>query len=91
MTTSKNDFYYDIRKDFEKFPDAWNINAYSGRTTGKTYSALCYCLDENIRFIFLKRTKEDVELLLSGNSDFSPFKSINRDRNINVQAFKVYK
>lgn len=91
MTTSKNNFYYEIKNDVEKYPDAWNLNVYSGRTTGKTYGALCYCMDNDIKFIFLKRTKEDVELLLSGNSDFSPFKSINRDRNINVQAFKVYK
>lgn len=91
MTTSKSNFYYSIRDDIEKYPDAWNYNIYSGRGTGKTYGTLSWCLDEQLKFIFLKRTKEDVELLMSGNGKFSPFKSINRDRGTNIKPISLYK
>ena len=98
----KNNYYYNIKDDIEKYPDAWAVFAWSGRSTGKTYSTLKYMLDEGRRFIFLKRTVEDVKLMLSGSgkigskisifgADMSPFKAINRDTGENVRAFSIYK
>lgn len=95
-------YYFDIRDDLEKFPDCWLYAAWSGRNTGKTYSTLKYMLDTGARFIFLKRTIEDVKLILSGSgkvgtklsqygADMSPFKAINRDTGTNLRAFGIYK
>lgn len=98
----KNNYYYDIKDDLRRAPDAWAYFAWSGRNTGKTYSALKYMLETGSRFIFLKRTIEDVKLILSGSgkigskvsmygADLSPFKAINRDTETNVRAFGIYK
>lgn len=97
-----NSYYYDIKNDLARYPDTWAVFAWSGRNTGKTYSTLSYMLDTGSRFIFLKRTIEDVKLILSGSgkigskismygADLSPFKAINRDRGTNVRAFGIYK
>lgn len=100
----KENYYYDIKKDIEKYPNATFIFVVGGRNTGKTYSSLSFCLDYCSGFTFCKRTNEDVELLCSDlksikkgseevtiNVDLSPFKSINRDRLINIKAFSVPK
>lgn len=98
----KNNYYYNIADDLAKYPDAWAYFAWSGRSTGKTYSTLKYMLDEDRRFIFLKRTVEDVKLMLAGSgkigskisifgADMSPFKAINRDTGENIRAFSIYK
>lgn len=95
-------YFYDIKNDMERYPDAWAIFAWSGRSTGKTYSTLSYMMTENKRFIFLKRTVEDVKLMLSGSgkigskisifgADLSPFKALNRDTGENIRAFSIYK
>ena len=93
-------YYYNITDDLKDYPDCWCYIIVGGRNTGKTYSALWHTVKENESFTFLKRTKEDVELLCSGNGtigtnkksygiDMSPFKSINRDKHTNIHAFTV--
>ena len=95
-------YYYDVKNDLDRAPECWAYFAWSGRNTGKTYSTLLYMLETGARFIFLKRTIEDVKLILSGSgkigsklsqygADLSPFKAINRDRATNVRAFSIYK
>ena len=82
--------YYDIRKDIEEYPEAIIYIIFGGRSTGKTYSALRYAIEEEKRYLFMKRTDDDVEnLVLDANAekdkgkrektDLNPFKSINRD------------
>lgn len=77
--------YYDIREDFEKYPDAWAFFAWSKRGPGKTYSTLRYMIEENKQFCLLKRTIEDVKMLCANGRtkgvefDVSPFKPLNRD------------
>lgn len=82
--------YYDIRKDIEAYPDAIIYIIFGGRSTGKTYSALRYAIEQEKRYLFMKRTDDDVEnLVLDANAekdkdkrektDLNPFKSINRD------------
>lgn len=95
-------YYYDIKDDLKKNPDCWAYWIWSGRNTGKTYSALSYMLETGARFVYIKRTIEDVKLILSGSgkigqkiaqygADFSPFKALNRDKGTNVRAFGIYK
>lgn len=91
----KNDYYYyDIDNDISD--DYWCYIIIGGRNTGKTYSSLKSCYLNNRKFVFVKRTLEDVELLCDRKSedidfDVSPFKSINRDLGCNVRAYKVKK
>lgn len=95
-------YYYDIREDLEKCPDCWAYFVWSGRNTGKTYSALRYMVETDSRFVFVKRTVEDVNFLLSGSgkvgtklsqygADVSPFVAINRDFGTNIKPFGIYK
>ena len=93
-------YYYNVADDVEAHPDAWCIVAVGGRSTGKTYGDLKDCYEKDRRFVFGKRTIEDVNLLCAGSgnignkrnkfgADLSPFKSINRDLGINVKAFSI--
>ena len=89
--------YYDIEKDINDHPGYWLYMILGGRHTGKTYSALKYFYTRNQKFMFAKRTNEDVGLICTkGNkegmkADVAPFKSLNRDLNINIQAFPISK
>lgn len=84
--------YYDVAEDFKRYPALWAYIVIGGRTTGKTYSALKYCLKNKIKFIFVKRTIEDVKLICNKGkigeyeADLSPFKPINRDLHHNIQS-----
>lgn len=92
--------YYNVFDDIEKYPDAWAYMIVGGRTTGKTYGALSQCLERKEKFIFAKRTADDVKLMCSGvkmvkgsdseDPDFSPFVPINRDKGCNIKAFPLY-
>lgn len=101
MKTIK-DIYYHFEDDVTNYPDAWCIDSIGGRSTGKTYSALKYCYQNNIKFVFMKRTQDDVDLLCAGTgrigskmaqygADFSPFVPLNRDLGCNVKAFSIRK
>ncbi len=84
--------YYDIAEDFKHYPDCWCYAVIGGRTTGKTYSSLKYCYKNKIKFVFVKRTIEDVKLLCNRGKlseyafDASPFKPINRDLGCQVES-----
>lgn len=100
--SKKKSYYYDVRDDIAKYPDAVFIITYGGRGTGKTYSALRTVIEDNTKFVFIKRTLEDVKLLTAGNKigktkdagtidfDASPFKPLNRDFEWNIRAFSAY-
>lgn len=87
--------YYNIEDDLKQYTDPWCYIVIGGRQTGKTYSALKYCYTNNKKFIFLKRTNNDIDLICSGANkggltiDISPFKPLNRDLRCNVKARKV--
>ena len=98
----KNNYYYDVDNDIKDYPSAWSYIIVGGRNTGKTYSALKSCLVNERKFVFIKRTIEDVELLCAGSGrigtktneygiDLSPFKAINRDMGSNIKAFTIKK
>lgn len=93
-------YYYDIEEDLKKYPDAIIYIILGGRNTGKTFSTLKYFYEEEKRFIFIKRTIEDIKLLLASDKfetmgrekvDLSPFKSINREYGCDVGAFDIDK
>lgn len=92
------DIFYHIEDDLKKAPEAAIFIVLGGRNTGKTYSTLKYLYQQKEKFVFMKRTNADVKLMCSSikdkESDFSidlsPFKSINRDLNVNVRAFRMY-
>lgn len=92
-----NSYYYNIREDIKNF-NAWCYIIFGGRSVGKTYSTLKMLYEDNKTFVYLKRTIDDVKLLCAGSNltkskryraDLSPFKSLNRDMNINVKAFSI--
>ena len=89
--------YYDIKNDFRDFPDPWCYLVWSKRGPGKTYSTLRYMVENKKKFVFLKRTIEDVKLLcVSGAKygvefDISPFIPLNRDFGWNIKPLHILK
>lgn len=93
--------YYDISEDIQKHPDAWLYIIVGGRHTGKTYSTLKNCLDNQRDFIFIKRTMDDVDMMSAltgkvkskvadlGADDLNPFSAINRDTGSDIQTFSI--
>lgn len=101
MSMTKN-YYYNITDDLTRANDIWCYIIVGGRNTGKTYSTLKYSYENKKKFVFLKRTMDDVDLLCAGSGrigqhatefgvDLSPFKSLNRDLGCNVKAFSIKK
>ena len=97
----QNHKYYYIDNDLMKFSHHWMYIIYSKRGPGKTYSVLDLLYRSHIKFIYMKRTIEDVKALCSGSGnitdgtkaqmslDLSPFKPINRDRGTNIRCFYI--
>lgn len=89
--------YYDIRNDLKQFPDAWCYLIWSSRGPGKTYSTLRMCIEDQKKFMFMKRTIEDVKLLCASgarsdvNFDVSPFVPLNRDFGWDIKPVKIEK
>ena len=95
----KKKWYYDVRSDLDAFPKAWAYLIWSKRGPGKTYSTLRYMIEEDKRFVFIKRTVDDVKMLCSGSKptgdskrdvDLSPFKPLNRDFGWNIYIKSIY-
>lgn len=88
--------YYAIKNDIEAHPDAWLFGCVGGRNTGKTYGALDYYREIGDKFMFVKRTNDDVDILCNrgkgdAKNDVSPYKSINRDKGCNIKPVKFDK
>lgn len=89
--------YYDIRDDLQKYPDCWCYLVWSKRGPGKTYSTLRMCIEDKKKFMFMKRTIEDVNLLCASgvrkdiNFDISPFVPLNRDFGWDIKPVKIAK
>lgn len=85
-----NDGYYHFRKDLLEYPEAAIYIIWSFRGPGKTYSLLRYCTEDKIKFIYLKRTADDIDLICAASSgvaidfDASPFVPLNRDFGWNI-------
>ena len=61
-----------------------------GRATGKTYGALKTAYDNRIRFILMRRTQTQCDLI--NKPEFNPYKAINADigSNITVKSISKY-
>lgn len=55
---------------------------WGGRGTGKTYGALSAMIEDGKRFMLMRRTQTQLDLI--SKPEFSPFKSINQDKGYNV-------
>ena len=100
-TTRRDDYYFTVRPSIESHPDCIFYFYIGGRATGKTYGSLVYlALDIQEKFVFVKRTIEDVKILCAGSgklgtkmkefaADFSPFVPINRDFGTSIKAFEI--
>ena len=92
-----NDGYYHFAKDLQEYPKAGAYVVWSRRGPGKTYSFLRYCVDNNIFFIYMKRTNDDIELLCTGADnpdlkvDADPFVPLNRDFGWNIKPKVIQK
>lgn len=84
--------YYHFCDDLQKYPDAWCYVVWSPRGVGKTYSALSYALSKKIIPVYIKRTKNDVNMICNENKigfDTSPYVPINRDYGTEVKAKRL--
>lgn len=60
-----------------------------GRATGKTYTSLKTVYEERIKFMFMRRTQSQADLI--NKKEFSPFKALNRDMGCNVGTQTITK
>jgi hypothetical protein len=94
-----NSYYFDVAP-FIKAARAlrcWCVLIVGARDRGKTYSTLKYAIEEKSEIIFLKRTVDDVKLLIASSKhpdkfddDLSPYADLNADFALNVQPHKIY-
>jgi hypothetical protein len=61
-----------------------------GRATGKTYGSLETVIEDNIKFIYMRRTQTQADLI--NRPEFTPYKSLNHDKgwNIGTQSISKY-
>lgn len=71
-----------------KYPTPF-IFVIGGRGTGKTYGALRYVLENDIKFLYMRRTQAQADLI--NRPEFSPFKSVARDMRILITSMPVTK
>ena len=60
-----------------------------GRATGKTYGALSTVIDDKIMFMLMRRTQAQADLI--NKPEFSPFKPVCEDKNIEITTASVSK
>lgn len=60
-----------------------------GRATGKTYTSLKHVYEKKKKFMFMRRTQAQADLI--NKPDFSPFKSLNTDMGISVESRPITK
>lgn len=79
--------YLDIEKILSyKMPFSWIIG---GRATGKTYGALKYAYESHTRFILMRRTQAQTDLI--NKAEFNPYKAINQDLGTDIQVRSISK
>lgn len=71
-----------------KYPTPF-IFVVGGRGTGKTYGALKYVLENDIKFLYMRRTQAQADLI--NKPEFSPFKSVARDMDMLITSAPITK
>lgn len=54
-----------------------------GRRVGKTFNSLKYCYENDIRFLFIRRTQKQIKML--AKPAFNPFKALNEKLGCNIE------
>ena len=82
--------FYDIRTDFERFPDVTYYAVWSRRGPGKTFSLLRYCYVEGIKPLYIKRRNDDIDMLCNDEDDETgnPYKPLNDMFGTNIRIIK---
>ena len=77
--------YYDKRYPFQAF--------IGGRGTGKSYSALQGCLLKDKKFIYMRRTAQELDLMLDSDKGegANPFKPLNKDLGRDIGLSRIVK
>ena len=79
--------YLDIEKILSyNMPFTWIVG---GRATGKTYGALKYAYESHTRFILMRRTQAQTDLI--NKPEFNPYKAINQDLGVDIQVKSISK
>ena len=79
--------YLDIEKILSyNMPFTWIVG---GRATGKTYGALKYAYESHTRFILMRRTQAQTDLI--NKPEFNPYKAINQDLGADIQVKSISK
>lgn len=65
------------------------IFVYGGRGIGKSYGALQYVLKNKRKFLFVRRTQSQIDLV--AKPEFSPFKAVMVDMGLDVQTKSITK
>lgn len=60
-----------------------------GRGVGKSYGFLKFAFENDIRFLYLRRTQAQADLI--NKPEFTPFKSLNRDLGIDISTQSISK
>ena len=60
-----------------------------GRATGKTYTTLETVIEDEIPFMYMRRTQSQADLI--NKKEFTPFKSLNRDKGWNIVTEQISK
>jgi hypothetical protein len=79
--------YVDMRKLLSL--DLPFIVMVGARATGKTYGGLQYAIEDKIKFIYMRRTQTQVDVIMQ--PDFSPFKRLNEDFGWDIRPKKISK
>ena len=79
--------YLDIEKILSyKMPFNFIVG---GRATGKTYGALKYAYESYTRFILMRRTQAQTDLI--NKAEFNPYKAINQDLGTDIRVKSISK
>lgn len=79
--------YPDIRKLYSL--KVWIEFWYGGRGTGKTYGSLKMAVEDKIKFMYMRRTQTQCDLI--NKPDFTPFKPLNIDMGWDIGTRSVSK
>lgn len=87
MSIYLNNGYLDIEKILS-YHMPFNFIV-GGRATGKTYGALKYAYESHTRFILMRRTQAQTDLI--NKTEFNPYKAINQDLGTDIQVKSISK
>lgn len=65
------------------------IFCWGGRATGKTYGALKEAVESGVKFMLMRRTQSQLDLI--SKPEFSPFKPINKDLGTDIEIHSLNK